>query len=55
MNIEKIIELLLLVDDKADEMSRSDNVIERDAYYSIIHSCLDLVYEELEKNKKFKK
>lgn len=51
MNIEKIIKLLLLIDDKADEMSRSDNVFERDSYYSIIHSCIDLVYEELKKNK----
>ena len=54
MNIEKIIKLLLLIDGKADEMSRSDNAFERDSYYSIIHSSLDLVYIELEKNK-FKK
>lgn len=54
MNIEKIINLLLLIDDKADEMSRSDNAFERDAYYSIIHGCIDLIDIELEKIK-FKK
>ena len=54
MNMEKIINLLLLIDDKADEMSKSDNAFAREAYNSIIHSCLDLVYEELDRIK-FKK